>query len=465
MKASKYYFPLVVGLLVGSILAQPGYAVVATGTGGGTTLTDSASLRSALSDETGTGAAVFATSPTLVTPILGTPTSGTLTNCTLPVGGVTGLGTGVGTWLATPSSANLASAVTDETGSGLAVFATSPTITTPAISGLATITQGTANAGVLASTGYSLTGSNATNMIDLAGTWNTSGSPTLIKANVTNTNSGSTSKMLDLQRGGTTVVSVDKYSNLVLRNIDNPTMSLSWYGSDRVGSLVFNGNTLQMAGAYQSMVDTSPTFARLGAYSSNGATIYWLLYEEGQGVASFRNGTTSSVSLNLYNTYTSGSSYERVANTWGSNNVHYHGCETVGGTKRMHCEFGAAEKTLTDATATAFVQVPVASGDVVGGQVVYEIYVTNGTDYQIIDGSFNFSAANKAGTETVNIGTVVNESKVTTSGTLTVTFDADTSPTNAINLRANADTSLTPTTFVIRYRVNLTGPRVALAPQ
>lgn len=36
----------------------------------GTTLTDSASLRSALSDETGTGAAVFAASPTIVTPTI-----------------------------------------------------------------------------------------------------------------------------------------------------------------------------------------------------------------------------------------------------------------------------------------------------------------------------------------------------------------------------------------------------------
>lgn len=42
----------------------------------------SANLRSLLSDETGTGAAVFATSPTLVTPALGTPASGVLTNCT-----------------------------------------------------------------------------------------------------------------------------------------------------------------------------------------------------------------------------------------------------------------------------------------------------------------------------------------------------------------------------------------------
>lgn len=48
--------------------------------------------------------------------------------CTPAVGSITGLGTGVGTWLATPSSANLASAITDETGSGALVFGTSPTI-------------------------------------------------------------------------------------------------------------------------------------------------------------------------------------------------------------------------------------------------------------------------------------------------------------------------------------------------
>jgi hypothetical protein len=42
----------------------------------------SAQLAGALTDETGTGANVFATSPTLVTPILGTPTSGDLSNCT-----------------------------------------------------------------------------------------------------------------------------------------------------------------------------------------------------------------------------------------------------------------------------------------------------------------------------------------------------------------------------------------------
>ena len=44
------------------------------------------------------------------------------------------------TFLATPSSANLISAVTDETGTGALVFGTSPTLTTPAL-GVATATS------------------------------------------------------------------------------------------------------------------------------------------------------------------------------------------------------------------------------------------------------------------------------------------------------------------------------------
>ena len=54
---------------------------------------------------------------------------------TLPVAnggtGITSFGTGIATFLGTPSSANLAAALTDETGSGSAVFATSPTLVTP----------------------------------------------------------------------------------------------------------------------------------------------------------------------------------------------------------------------------------------------------------------------------------------------------------------------------------------------
>lgn len=127
---------------------------VATGISGlGTGVADflatpsSANLATAVTGETGSGALVFATSPTLVTPALGTPTALVLTSATgtptsiglangtgLPVAtGISGLGTGVADFLATPSSANLATAVTGETGSGALVFGTGPTLSAPVL--------------------------------------------------------------------------------------------------------------------------------------------------------------------------------------------------------------------------------------------------------------------------------------------------------------------------------------------
>jgi len=88
-----------------------------------------------VSTSTGSGNNVLSNSPTLVTPALGTPSAAVLTNATgLPIStGVSGLGAGIATFLATPSSANLASAVTDETGTGNLVFTNSPTLVTPAL--------------------------------------------------------------------------------------------------------------------------------------------------------------------------------------------------------------------------------------------------------------------------------------------------------------------------------------------
>jgi hypothetical protein len=141
-------FPLDVvgdGFFTGNVYAQnlfatgtvtfdslsPNRLVATDGTGALTNSITSADTALSVTDETGTGALVFGTSPTLTTPNLGTPSAVTLTNATgLPVStGISGLAAGVATVLATPSSANLIAAVTDETGTGALVFGTAPTIT------------------------------------------------------------------------------------------------------------------------------------------------------------------------------------------------------------------------------------------------------------------------------------------------------------------------------------------------
>ena len=93
-------------------------------------ITDATITTAKLASTTGSGAVVLATSPTLVTPLLGTPTSGTLTNATgLPLtSGVTG----------TLPVANGGTGVSTSTGSGANALATSPTLTTPVLSGSVT---------------------------------------------------------------------------------------------------------------------------------------------------------------------------------------------------------------------------------------------------------------------------------------------------------------------------------------
>jgi hypothetical protein len=111
---------------------------------------------------------------------------------TLPVAnggtGITSFGTGVATFLGTPSSANLAAAVTDETGSGLLVFATSPTLVTPVL--------GTPSSGTLS--GCTVDGTNSVGFknIPLSGT--KTASYTLV--------AGDVGKFVELGASGTIVI-------------------------------------------------------------------------------------------------------------------------------------------------------------------------------------------------------------------------------------------------------------------
>ena len=167
------------GLTAGNVTTNANLTGHITSTGNAAVLGSftSAQLKTALTNETGSGSAVFATSPVLVTPALGTPASGVLTNATgLPIAtGVSGLAANMAAWLAVASSVNLIAVVSDETGSGSLVFATSPTLVTPALgtpaSGVMTNVTGTASG---------LTAGNVTTNANLTGHITSSGNAAVL---------------------------------------------------------------------------------------------------------------------------------------------------------------------------------------------------------------------------------------------------------------------------------------------
>lgn len=146
-----------------------------------TLVATSAQLATALTDETGTGVVVFSNTPTLVTPVLGVATATSINKVTIttPATGstltiadgktltasntLTFTGTDASSVafsaggtvayvanklsvFAATSSAELAGVISDETGSGALVFASSPTLVTPVL-GAATATSITATSG------------------------------------------------------------------------------------------------------------------------------------------------------------------------------------------------------------------------------------------------------------------------------------------------------------------------------
>jgi hypothetical protein len=173
--------------------------------------TTSSQLAGIISDETGTGNLVFSNSPVLVTPNIGTPSAATLTNATgLPIAtGVSGLATGVATFLTTPSSANLFAALTDDTGTGLVVFNTSPNINT-------SITTSSATFNLINSTATTVNFAGAATTLAIG----SASANTTLNGNVTisgNLTVSGTSTIIN----ATTITVADK--NVELANVSSPT--------------------------------------------------------------------------------------------------------------------------------------------------------------------------------------------------------------------------------------------------
>jgi hypothetical protein len=98
--------------------------IISNGTSASLGSFTSTALRIALTSSTGTGDAVFATSPTFATPALGTPASGTLTNCTFPTLNQNTTGTAGGLTGTPDITVGVATASTLNVGTGGTVITT-----------------------------------------------------------------------------------------------------------------------------------------------------------------------------------------------------------------------------------------------------------------------------------------------------------------------------------------------------
>ncbi len=179
---------------------------------------------------TGTGKLVFDTTPTLATPVLGVATATSINKVTI-------------TAPATGSTLTIQDGFTLTVSGSATISGTPATLGANTFTALQTITQASADAGIIASTGYSVTGSGATTMIDLAGTWNTSGNPVALKIAITNTASGATSKFVSFLAGAggaTEVFAIGKTGAITAPSITNAS-TLTLTGSARAVTIDGNG--------------------------------------------------------------------------------------------------------------------------------------------------------------------------------------------------------------------------------
>lgn len=398
------------------------------------------------------------------------------------------------------TSAELATIVGDETGSGALVFGTSPTFT-----GGATITGGTVT--------------TSAPLISGTQTWNAAGVPfTASLLSVTNTASAAASLLADWQLNSASVCRVRKDGSIGI----GPTAENIWLaysGGYILDVLANNTSYLQIHGGSGTVTVGSAAIATMAIGQTDCK-----LARDAANTLALRNGGNPQT-LNIYNTYTdvnnyaclkitNASSYQiidcaingtgttngllirsagnnhlaigtsgPISGSWaitsskhllaGTDNTYDIGAS--GATRPRTGYFGTSvdtpattggnSKALTESAATAFVRVAAASGSQVGGRINYTIIANDASDYQSRSGSVNFAIVNKAGTETVTLGTVSSEAAAVSTGTLTVSFDADTSPTNAVDFRANAVSSLTQTTLAIRYNIEIFGPAVTITAQ
>ena len=517
---------------------------------------------------------------------LGTPSSATLTNATgLPVAsGISGLGTGVATFLATPSSANLAAAVTDETGTGALVFANSPALTTPNLGTPSALTLTNAT-GLPPTTGISGWPANASGVLTNNGSgvlsWAAGGGsgdvigPSSSADNEIPRFDSTTGKLI--QASGVTLSDLSSNAYTVLAS--SPTQGASatvGSGFNITASPAIAGNTNAGAAAGGAVTITAGAAARLTSGNANGGSVnlapgagigtgtygtvgiggataggYGLTIKGDnfgdqmlslspssggsisyitaasktilfQGVDSLstnvaigqlsgngnaltiRSSTTIGLGITGLGYFKPSSGGTSNLSAWGvpaaspASITHWLSASSRGGTDTNIAGADAqilpgpgtgtggggnlrvqrvpagstgttqntaadAEviiskaKALTNSSATSIAQVSVPSNTWAGVKVEYTIIASDGTEYQALRGIYQFSVVNKGGTLTVSSGTLVGTEQTAASSGTLTNTCGVTTGSNLVNFQLTPVSSLTPTTLNVYYRVILDG--------
>jgi len=155
------------------------------------------------------------------------------------------------------------------------------------------------------------------NIYELAQTWNNVAETfTAIKMNVTDTASASDSKLLDLQLGGVSILSVGKAAvNVPAGTSQVPGLRVGT-GNNGFASISNTEITGVVGGSNVMRLQSSMCIFNSPIGIGGGFNLY--LHNDAANTLAQRNGANAQA-FNIYNTYTNASNYERGSVRWSSN--------------------------------------------------------------------------------------------------------------------------------------------------
>jgi hypothetical protein len=124
--------------------------------------------------------------------------------------------------------------------------------------------------GLMTGTGSTQTGTSSTGVLNLSQTWNTTGSPTAIRLNVTNTTSGVSANLMDLQVGGTTQFRIARNGAVLSGQITTPGITLGNVGNATGITLGGGAGTIIYAAQTPTTAAANHTFSGAGIFISSG---------------------------------------------------------------------------------------------------------------------------------------------------------------------------------------------------